>query len=294
MQTKEKEPLLAYVARTTQNDEDELRKHSFNWIIDSVVLAQMAGQPNLRWCITDDFMNFVAKYINEIKAQSSMTAELLLEIALQRVLRGAVIVPSPTSNWSTLLNKLPRKYSYYSSFWDEEHIMTNGCYNFIMTALENGFDNAKTKEEAADICFGLMAYISPDGKVSDQYYYIGDFKDKALQLYRRAQYLVEAHLTFEEIFPIMRLQVSGKNTNGGLLKTKLKSTGTNFFNKSTCRETGLRCGGKNAPLSELSVVKRLFLSSSQSTAKVGAFILPAINNAEVKLFQTPYLVPARF
>lgn len=40
MQTKEKEPLLAYVARTTQNDEYELRKHSFNRIIDNVVLAQ--------------------------------------------------------------------------------------------------------------------------------------------------------------------------------------------------------------------------------------------------------------
>ena len=91
-------------------------------------------------------MNFVAKYINEIKAQSSMTAELLLEIALQRVLRGAVIVPSPMSNWSKLLNKLPQKYSYYSSFWDEEHIMTNGCYNFTMTALENGLDNAKTSK----------------------------------------------------------------------------------------------------------------------------------------------------
>lgn len=91
-------------------------------------------------------MNFVAKYINEIKAQSSMTAELLLEIALQRVLRGTVIVPSPMSNWSKLLNKLPQKYSYYSSFWDEEHIMTNGCYNFIMTALENGLDNAKTSK----------------------------------------------------------------------------------------------------------------------------------------------------
>lgn len=229
MQTKEKEPLLAYVARTTQNDEDELRKHSFNWIIDNVVLAQMAGQPNLRWCITDDFMNFVAKYINEIKAQSSMTAELLLEIALQRVLRCAVIVPSPMSNWSKLLNKLPQKYSYYSSFWDEEHIMTNGCYNFIMTALEHGFDNAKTKEEAADICFGLMAYISPDGKVSDQYYYIGDFKDKALQLYRRAQYLVEAHLTFEEIFPHYAVTSQWKKHQWWLTQNQAKIDWDKFF-----------------------------------------------------------------
>lgn len=172
---------------------------SRNWkdIVDNVVLPRMAGPNGTRWCIHDDFMNFVAEYAYELGVRDSYTATAMLEIGLQRLSCGAVMHSDDPTPWP---EPLPKEYHAYSSKWDETHIMTAGCYNFILKAMEACLQNETTRSHALAILFGLMKQLSPTGEVSHAYYALGNFKKNAATLFAHAQRLAEAYASFEQLY----------------------------------------------------------------------------------------------
>lgn len=172
-----------------------LDKMSWHDIIDNVILPKMAGLVQNRWAISDIFMHFVANNAYDIYLIDKQKASILYEIALQRLSCGAVLHESTT--W---LETLPKKYWDYSSKWDETHVMTSGCYNFILKAMEMCLKDEETKDHAQKILFGLLKHISPNGEVSHCYYHLADFKPKATELYFHAERLVEEYVSFEELY----------------------------------------------------------------------------------------------
>jgi len=168
---------------------------SWSKIVNEVVLPKMAGPKETRWNINDMFMNFVADHAFEISWEDRTIAGVLFEIGLQRLSCGAVL-HEPTS-WP---EPLPKQYWDYSSKWDESHVMTQGCYNFIMKAMETCLENSDTKDHALKILFGLLKHISPNGEVSHNYYALGEFKSKSVELYVHARRLVEKYAYFGELY----------------------------------------------------------------------------------------------
>ena len=172
-----------------------LLQMSWPKVVDEVILPKMAGPKETRWCINDMFMNLIADYADEISWNDKAIASALFEIALQRLSCGAVLHES--TPW---LDALPQQYWDYSSKWDEAHIMTQGCYNFIMKGMERCLKESATRDHALKILFGLIKHITPNGIVSFGYYAIGDFKDKAVELYVHARWLAEEYATFDELY----------------------------------------------------------------------------------------------
>ena len=190
------EQMIAYIENVTR--EKNLSLKSWKKIVDTVVLPKMAGPKNeiqSRYEINDMYMNLLAKYAYDISCKDQTVAPILFEIGLQRLSCGAVLHDS--TPWP---EPLPEKYWEYSSCWDEGHVMTQGCYNFIMNGLEQALKFEMTRDHALKILLGLMQHISPTGNV-DINYSLSNFEDKAAQLYRHAERLVEEYASFEEIYP---------------------------------------------------------------------------------------------
>lgn len=189
------EKLIAQIEKVVRKS--NLNQMSWGDIVDKVVLPEMAGPRATRWCINDMFMSFVADNAYDIYILDQTRANILFEIALQRLSCGAVL--HEASSWP---EPLPKAYWDYSSRWDEDHVMTQGCYNFILKAmkicLEHG--DKDVRSHALKILFGLIKHIGPDGSVSSSYYHIGKFKEKALDLYIHAKRLVEEYAPFDEVF----------------------------------------------------------------------------------------------
>lgn len=162
-------------------------------IVDNVILPQMAGPRKTRWCINDMFLNFVANNVYALEVTDKDSLTVMLEIGLQRLSCGAVL--HEATPWP---EPLPQKYWDYSSKWDEGHIMTEGCYNFIIKAMETCLKNETTKSHALKILFGLINHISPDGTFD--YHAFNKVKDKIINLYTYAERLVEKYATFEELY----------------------------------------------------------------------------------------------
>lgn len=190
------ENIITYIEQVTRQRDLSLK----NWsdIVNQVILPKMAGPKNKaqsRYMINDMFMNLIAKYAYDISCKDQTLAPILFEVALQRLSCGAVLHDS--TPWP---EPLPMKYWEYSSRWDERHVMTEGCYNFIMYGIEQALKFDMTRNHALKILFGLMEYTDANGNVASGFM-LSDFKDKAAKLYHHAETLVERHASFEEIFP---------------------------------------------------------------------------------------------
>lgn len=163
-------------------------------LVDEVILPKMAGNVE-RKHIGDDFMNLMAVYHYEIEAGSAYLVSILRQIALQRISNGAVV------HAHVLFKPLPDKYRNYSSMWDSEAKMTEGCYNFIMSsAMAECLKDYGVTVHAAEILFGLMEQIDPDEKVSWRYHFLGNYQSRVQELYKRAEELVERYVSFDSIF----------------------------------------------------------------------------------------------
>ena len=185
--------IINYIENVT--NERNLSLLSWQEIVDKVVLPKMAGPEDTRWCINDMFMNLLAYFPQEITEKNIVLTPVLLEIALQRLSCGAVLHdPTP---WP---EPLPKKYWKYSSKWDEKHVMTEGCYNFIMLGIEQALKFEMTRNHALKILFGLMQYTDAVGNIYAGFM-LGDLKNKAAQLYCHAEKLVEKYASFDEIYP---------------------------------------------------------------------------------------------
>lgn len=189
------EKIIAYIENVT--GAKNLSSKSWQEIVDTVVLPKMAGPHNkiqCRYKIHDMFMNFLAINAYDILCKDQTLAPILFEIGLQRLSCGAVL--HDATPWP---EPLPKKYWEYSSYWDEKHVMTEGCFNFILIGLEESLKFDMTRNHALKILFGLMERTDIRGNVEN--YSLGEFKDKAAQLYRHAEKLVEDYASFEEIYP---------------------------------------------------------------------------------------------
>lgn len=187
------EKIFDYIEKAT--GENNLKNRAWKDVVDHVILPKMAGPQGTRWCINDSFMNFVAEFAYDLRMIDNYTATAMFEIALQRLSCGAVLHES--TPWP---QPLPKEYWEYSSKWDEAHIMTEGCYNFICKAMHFCLENEVTESHAQKILFGLTDHISPSGEIAHSYYALNLSKDKAAGLYRHAERLLEEYATFDELY----------------------------------------------------------------------------------------------
>ena len=174
---------------------DELKRMTWNEVVDNVILPKMAGPRPTRWCIHDDFMNLMANHHRVMYQKNEYLTAIMLEIALQRLSCGAVSHPSNPTTWP---EPLPTAYWAYSSRWDECHVMTQGCYNFICSAMEQCLRIEMTRNHAMAILLGLMEVISPDGEHNAYYLYKHEFEARCM--YNKARELAEKYGEYDELF----------------------------------------------------------------------------------------------
>ena len=218
------ENIIFYIENVT--GEKNLSSKSWQEIVDDVILPKMAGPKDTRWCINDMYMNLLAKFARDISAKDLTLAPVLFEIGLQRLSCGAVLhAPTP---WP---EPLPKKYWGYSSKWDENHVMTDGCYNFIMEGLEQCLKFDMTRNHALKILFGIMQYTDGKGNI-DANFMLGNFKNKAAQLYLRAEKLAEQYASFEEIYPYYTRVGQWEKHMAYLGKNKDKINWKDFFERT--------------------------------------------------------------
>lgn len=224
------EKIICFIENVT--GEQNLSSKTWQEIVDEVILPRMAGTRASRCSIGDMFLNFLAYFPSEISVKDLDLAPVLFEIGLQRLSCGAVIhdeIP-----W---LETLPKEYQQYSSSWDFNHTMTQGCYNFIMNGLEIALKLKTTRDHALKILFGLMQYITPTGEV-DSNYVLGDFTDRAEKLFHHAEKLVETYASFEEIYPYYVCPVQWEKHLSYLGKNKDKLNWDDFFEKTKTVKKG--------------------------------------------------------
>ena len=164
-------------------------------IVNNVILPKMAGPQGTRWCINDMFMNFVADNAYSIYMENKHLAGVLFEIALQRLSCGAVL--HEATSWP---EPLPKQYWDYSSKWDEPHIMSDGCYNFLCKAMDACMKCEMTRSHALKVLLGLVSHISPNGSVNSGYYLPEKVEKKSAELYAHAKRTAEEFGTFEELY----------------------------------------------------------------------------------------------
>lgn len=187
------ENIIFYIENVTR--EKNLSSKSWQEIVDKVILPKMAGPKGSRWCINDMFLNLMAEYAVEISCKDQTLAPILFEIGLQRLSCGAVLHdPTP---WP---EPLPKKYWDYSSKWDEGHVMTEGCINFLLKASEQCLQFDMTKDHALKILFGLMENTYQDG-IFKSSHLLGQYQNMADRLFQTAEKVVEQYASFEEIYP---------------------------------------------------------------------------------------------
>lgn len=221
------EKIISYIENVTK--ERNLSLFTWEELVDKIILPKMAGPKNemqSRYKIGDMFMNLLAYFPQEISEKNIVLAPILFEIALQRLSCGAVLHDS--TPWP---EPLPEKYWEYSSKWDERHVMTEGCYNFIMNGLEQALKFDMTRDHALKILFGLMEYTDVTGNIYADFM-LGDFKGKAAQLYRHAEKLVEGNASFEEIYPYYARVGQWEKHISYLSKNKDKINWDDFFEKT--------------------------------------------------------------
>lgn len=227
------EKIISYIENVTK--ECNLSSKSWQEIVDEIILPKMAGPKNeiqSRYKINDMFMNLLAYFPSDVTYKDSYLAPILFEIALQRLSCGAVLHDS--TPWP---EPLPMKYHEYSSRWDERHVMTEGCYNFIMNGLEQALKFEMTRSHALKILFGLMENTNIKGGVENNYS-LGEFKDKAAQLFRHAERLVEEYASFEEIYPYYARPAQWEKHIFFLSQHRHKINWNDFFEKTQAATKG--------------------------------------------------------
>ena len=150
---------LAYVNLAT------VEKMKLVDIVDEIILPRIAligGAQNRNPRISDTFMNFMADYGHFIHFNvTDKWKTVLFEIALQRLSKGALL-HTPVN----LIEILPEEYKMYTAAYDEPGIFNKACWNFLSTNIPILFNNigGVVQGHAHKIVFGIMQYISEDGK----------------------------------------------------------------------------------------------------------------------------------
>ena len=173
----------------------ELKNMPWKKCVIDVMLPTMAGHQNNRWRIADPFMKFMARYAKEVVMEDFRVGINLLEIAMQRLSNGAVL--HEAASWPEPLEK---EYWSYSSRWDEPGLMSEGCYQFIVSGLPVCLQYQETREHALKILFGLISYLDADGTLQSGYMLPDEFKREGAFLYGFAKTQIEKNAKMEEVY----------------------------------------------------------------------------------------------
>ena len=217
--------LVAYIERETK--ERNLANKPWKEVVDNIILPKMAGKSN-RWCINDKFMLLMALHYYDVMLESISLYSTLQQIALQRLSCGAV-----RHEYVSDAKPLPKEYHEYSSVHDEAHVMTEGCYEYIMSgAFEWCFRDERNKHHAQEIAFGLIHHISPQGDIAWNYTFPEALKCRGINLYTKMTYLVEKHCDFDTLFEHYAQENEWKKHRIWLANNYQKIDWTKFFERT--------------------------------------------------------------
>ena len=193
-----KKHMIQFVSQQSGTAEEKISSLSWSEMVN-FILHHLAGERN-RWCINDRFMYFMAKFGQECIKEDIKTghdfSSVLFTVAMQRLSKGAVL-HAPVD----LLETLPFEFRGYSSYYDDYHIMTPGCLEFIYHGLPVAAKHAPTKDYALTIAWGLLRHLDELGVRYDRYSLDCENPlEEGKQLYRTAKAIIENNLPNEEIF----------------------------------------------------------------------------------------------
>lgn len=138
-------------------------------IVKDFILQKVlfVGGEMRRQRISDEFMLFMAEWGQECIARDAETGTILMEIALQRISKGA----APHADYD-LLNALPLDYQWYCAVNDEPGEMTAACWEFLRKNLSyclEDLQNETWQRHAELITLGLLCVLNEDGSTNDGY-----------------------------------------------------------------------------------------------------------------------------
>ena len=167
----ERKDLIQAVAESSRIENlTELYAMTQNELVEKVILPFILGTPrgNHRYNrISGEYMKFVAQYGQMCVELDRESGELLMEFALQRLSKGAVV-----HKGIHLINILPEAYRQYTSAYDEPGLMGPECWEFILNNLVfcvKNLSNAAYRNHAEQILWGLFGHLNPDGSTIDGY-----------------------------------------------------------------------------------------------------------------------------
>lgn len=195
-----KKNMIQFVAQQSGTAEEKISSLSWSEMVN-FILHHLAGEHN-RWCINDRFMYFMAKFGDECISQDIQRghqfAPVLFTIAMQRLSKGAVL-HAPVD----LLETLPFEFRGYSSYYDDYHIMTPGCLEFIYHGLPVAAKLPHTKDYALTIAQGLAEHLDVLGcRYNGFSLGCENATDEGKRLFSKACSIIENNLPEEQVFAI--------------------------------------------------------------------------------------------
>ncbi|MBQ9235360.1 MAG: hypothetical protein IJ184_02725 [Alphaproteobacteria bacterium] len=178
---------------------NHLEGKSLREIMDEVILPKIVRPSGSRRhgnCIDDDFMYGMYEHGAEIFVQDAYCYEVLAEIAMQRLLQGAVEhFPVP------LETALSEQYRIYSTADDTLTPMTNACWLFIKSnirlCLQSGEELA---HQARAVLMGIVEHINDQGLPKGWTGAPLALEDSLLVVRRFCFDMLERYCAFYEVF----------------------------------------------------------------------------------------------
>ena len=189
---------LARVAELTDMNVNELAAMPYRQVINSVVLPQIlypTGQDTRGWRIGENYMNLMAEFGTKCWLRDHFTGEIMLEIALQRLSKGAVLHEAHS------FKVLPQAYWKYSAMGDQPGLMTDTCWKFLQAQAHTCYQAKLTKEHITKIVFGLLDHWDEDGNELNGYMLkYAHSHTNPKEVYQWAWQFAVDHFSFEEMY----------------------------------------------------------------------------------------------
>ena len=152
--------MLQAIAKLCKIDVCTLEGKSLDDIIKQYILPLSLHEQGENF-ISSRFMQFLADYGQDCMNMDSYSSEVLLEIAMQRISKGAV-----SHSIYDLNMALSEKYRQYSSANDQSKVMDQACWNFLRNNLKACCKisfHQTWRRHAYQILFGLLRCFDYDG-----------------------------------------------------------------------------------------------------------------------------------
>lgn len=154
------------VAELSGVSQKEIAAMPHSNIVYQVVMPKIlheGGQDIRGWRISEDYMMLMADFGEYFWVQDWVSGEILLEIAMQRISKGAVL------HEPIKFDLLPEKYYKYSAAWDQPGLMTDGCWQFLTKQAKTCLQSKNLKGHMSKIICGLAEHLDKDGETKNGY-----------------------------------------------------------------------------------------------------------------------------